>query len=1240
METENTGNANTPQSEDTAAKRPVGRSIGRRILKFLLWIVGIWIALLLLIQVILSPAVLTRIVNKVAAGYVDGDVSFGKAKVSVFRNFPRVTLSLEDVCVTYPAERFDSLEKASVQGMMMYSGTGESSDTLASFSRLSASISLSALAVGDIKLTSIILDHPRVFGHVYGNGQANWDIFGTGGNDTPAQETESVQTSSPAETTGSSEGPDIIIGKVQLNGRPHIVYTDSRDTLFTMISLKSLDFTGKLNINKLHKAKVDLSMDSLFVAGRSRKDTIGVGLDVLHIHDHGDHMMMHAKAKTFMGTRAFGRMMVPIDISGVVSLPEDSVITVSIRNLDANVAALPISGNADLRFLDDRTGITADLAVTRCNIQDIFTDYLVRFIPDLEKVDTDAEITLNAKADGCFNPADGTMPHITAELLIPSSHVTYSELPERLNLALEAHAEMDSTGALSGNIDKIAIKTAGLRLNASGKGNDLLGNDPLLYMDVYLDASLDTLRNILPPDTGITASGKLGVDISGSARISHLDIYNFSKADLHGELIGNNIMVSSPADSLDINISDIGVTIGPKTKTSAIDPSQTFRLLAITGKIKSADAKVGDSFSFNCEDLSITAMNSTEQMKPDASKIGHLGGTITASLLHLEDSQGMEIKMDNTWNSFQMVPKQNQPQIPVLSVNSVNKRITYIDPVNRAILTDSEIRAQATMNTVERRIRRQAFRDSLAKEYPYIPKDSLFAHMQKQRARRQVPEWMKEEEFKKNDIDIKLDETIAKYFREWDINAKAKVRTGIVMTPYFPLRNIIRGFECNLTNNEVRIDSLKLMSGESSSEIGINGNVSGLRRALQGRGTIKADLKLYSDRVDADELLAAAEAGSRFEPDTTAPKKEISNAEFLQQVKSDTVSTVKSESDLIVLPSNINARLTIRTHNLNYEDLEIDSFAADIMVKERCAQITNASILSNMGDIHLNGFYSTRTMEDLKTGFSLDLVDITTDRVIAMIPEAEKLLPMITSLKGQFNCEIAATADLDPQMHIKTESINGIVRLEGDDLSVTDDKLFEELAKKLFFKNKSEGHIESLSIEGMIKDNSIEIFPFVLKVDRYTLAASGIQNIDMSFKHHVSVLRSPLLIRVGVDLSGPDYDDLKFKIGRAKYKNVRVIPDFSQVIDEAKQELVDAIFSIYENGVEPTLTGNMINNFIQEHKTNIGYINAAEIEIEELSEEEQQKMEEVEESQNTIQSAMEASVKAVEEILKNNNKTQ
>ena len=125
------------------------------------------------------------------------------------------------------------------------------------------------------------------------------------------------------------------------------------------------------------------------------------------------------------------------------------------------------------------------------------------------------------------------------------------------------------------------------------------------------------------------------------------------------------------------------------------------------------------------------------------------------------------------------------------------------------------------------------------------------------------------------------------------------------------------------------------------------------------------------------------------------------------------------------------------------------------------------------------------------------------------------------------------------------------------------------------------------------------MFPFVLEIDRYTLALSGMQNLDMSFKYHISMIKSPMLFRFGVDLYGPDFDNMKFKVGKAKYKNVNV-PAFSSEIDEVKINLAESIRRIFEKGVANAMAEHKEQDAIREYKKEIGYVEAIDMELEAL----------------------------------------
>ena len=100
-----------------------------------------------------------------------------------------------------------------------------------------------------------------------------------------------------------------------------------------------------------------------------------------------------------------------------------------------------------------------------------------------------------------------------------------------------------------------------------------------------------------------------------------------------------------------------------------------------------------------------------------------------------------------------------------------------------------------------------------------------------------------------------------------------------------------------------------------------------------------------------------------------------------------------------------------------------------------------------------------------------------------------------------------------------------------------------------------------------------------------------------------------MVFKIGVDLYGPDFGNMKFKIGKPKYKNTKV-PVFSGVIDQTRINLAESIRGIFEKGVEAAIKENESLEAIAEHKKSIGYVNAVDQQLEELSDDEKRQIEE------------------------------
>lgn len=1185
------------ETPEIIQNEPRKKGIFRKILGTLLWIVGIFVVLVLTLQVVFTSSMLTNIVNRYADEYVDGDVNFGEVDVNMFRRFPNISLRIDDVSVTYPADRFDHLEAAGAQGELLYQGTGEIADTLVSFERFSASVNLMALLSGKINIMHVRFTKPRVFAHSYDDENSNWNMF------------RFATTEEEEDTTGMSLLPRMTIGRISLAGKPHVVYTDSQDTLFAMVDIGRAAFDGRLSTRQTARREIGLTLDSIMVAGRLASDTLAFRLQQMYIHEHEDHMDVGVAANAMFMTRNYGRLNLPLTVEGTVGLPKDSITTVQVTNMLATLAGVPIELDANIGFGTDKTYIEAMAEIPQWEVSLVLQEYVSHFIPEVQMFKTDATVSLLAACFGYYDHRTGKLPSFSAALSVPESYLKYEGLDTDMKFTLEANLANDEEDRIMVDLTKATVMADGLEASVSGSTPDILNEDPFFKVNADIAATLDSLVRFFPEDLGIHATGDLTAKVEGSTKLSQLDVYNFSYSDLSGTVHGNNIVFSSPKDTINAYIDGIDISLGPEVMTSRVDTTQSFRMLALAAKVDTTDISYKESMSLRGRSLALSAKNSADAMsRTDSTRLGRLGGTFTAKNIIFRDAADMRVRVVETSNRFQMMPKRDNPEVPTISVSSSNRRISLSTSENRALLSDAEIKADAAINSVILKKQREARLDSLARVYPDTPRDSLMARARAERGTRTT---VVEDDFRDQDIDIRLDETMAKYFREWDLSGSISMSSGMVMTPYFPLRNRVQGLSASFNNDAIIIDSLRLTTG--SSEIAGSGSVKGLKRALGGRGgsrtgsraraaaPLDIDIALTSPGVDANELLAALSTGSAFNPDSlSAGSADMSDDEFLEEVLSDTAAVASSGSALLVIPSNINADVTLDASSIKYSDILIDNASARLSAKDRCVQIIDTKASTSFGNVSLDGFYATHSKKDIKAGFDFRFMDITAEEVIDLVPAMDTLIPMLKSFKGKLNCELAATAQLDTAMNILTPSINGVMRISGKDMTISDDKDFEKLANLLKFKDTHTGKVDAMIVEGVIKDNSLEVFPFVIQMDRYTMALSGVQNLDMSFKYHVSMIKSPLLFRFGVDFYGQDFDNLKFKLGKAKYKNANV-PAFSAEIDKTRLNLSSSIRNIFEKGVENAIAEHQNQDAITEHKKAIGYVEAVDMEMEELS---------------------------------------
>ena len=190
------------------------------------------------------------------------------------------------------------------------------------------------------------------------------------------------------------------------------------------------------------------------------------------------------------------------------------------------------------------------------------------------------------------------------------------------------------------------------------------------------------------------------------------------------------------------------------------------------------------------------------------------------------------------------------------------------------------------------------------------------------------------------------------------------------------------------------------------------------------------------------------------------------------------------------------------------------------------------------------------------------MIDVDIDELLTMIPNLEEMVPMLSSFKGAAQFHLAAETYLNSQYQPKMSTLRGAASLTGKDLVVLDGETFDQIAKLLRFKKKTENRIDSINAELTVYKNEIDVYPLCIQMDNYMVALGGRHNTNMTFDYDINVL-SPIYL--GVNVSG-SMDDLKIKLAKCKFaKDFR--PRWFDKTDTQSLELRQRIKSSMEKNV-------------------------------------------------------------------------
>jgi hypothetical protein len=781
---------------------------------------------------------------------------------------------------------------------------------------------------------------------------------------------------------------------------------------------------------------------------------------------------------------------------------EQSTISIGFVDFDLNGTAL--------RDTVDNVAVDLKFKLQASSLAGL-VDAIPKHILDVSEYDFSGSLDFSGNIKGYLG--ENQYPACIVSLQLKDGavldHVSKKTVVQKMEINCDAGIDLMNNSPSYVNVKNIYLQNPFIQLRLSGAFDNIFTN-PFVNIKINAGIDFDTLGHLLSFDSEPMAGGSIVADVEGKFFVDDIFTSNFGKVNLTGSIDVNNVKFNNPEAGIDLFAPLAKIRFGSNVSDS-IRGHSVASLLRANVNVDSLRLRWKDELSLRAGQLSASFRTSEPK---DTATIVEMSAYARLNNLQLATSDSIRMRATKISAFARLTPSGKDPSKPEwtarISLDSLRGRMP-----NFAGHIDSTVLSLNIHPREAQRTRQLTAEDSLRRK---ILLDSLIL------ANRNA-----------SVIEFRLAESEMKQlFSKWDVSGSFTSENIFMITPYFPLFTRLSKSSATFTSDKLSIKHTQFQAGDSN--MALDGDIEGIRRALLYNGQIKANISAKIDSMDCNEIIRALAAGSVYSSRTDEQQDSISNIVLGKSLQEP--ASTDSVFGLFVVPRNIDMELDMSMEKVKYSRLNILQANGKIIVRNRSIRVPDLKIKSDIGNVDLSMVYRAPTTKGAYTGIDIHTERVQLKELINSMPILDSLTPMIRSFEGQAECNIIVVTELDSLSNIIIPKTTASCYINGKNMVLLDGETFAMIAKKLYFKNKKRNVIDSISVDMMLADGIISVFPFVLSIDRYVAAIGGTQNLDMSFEYHISILKWPIpLIKIGLNLWG-NPDDIHYRIVSRKYENL------------------------------------------------------------------------------------------------------
>jgi hypothetical protein len=374
--------------------------------------------------------------------------------------------------------------------------------------------------------------------------------------------------------------------------------------------------------------------------------------------------------------------------------------------------------------------------------------------------------------------------------------------------------------------------------------------------------------------------------------------------------------------------------------------------------------------------------------------------------------------------------------------------------------------------------------------------------------------------------DIENDNSQTEVFLQWLVKGSVDLEEGVIKSSMLTHPMEIPAIKMNFDPSLIDIEKSRLVIDQSDFEL--VGKMVNFIPYFRGDSILRGVFNFTSTSVDILQLMSLTNGiGSEEEA---------------------TVTAEESYSGPYMVPRGIDFLLTTHIEHASFGVDTATQIIGQLRVNDGVLLLDDYTFTTSAARMQLSAMYKTPRKNHLFLGLNYHMLDVEIEELLKIIPDIDTLMPMLRSFRGKGEFHLAIESYLDSTYTIKKSTLRGASSIKGQNLVLMDGETFSEIAKTLRFSKRAENIVDSLSAEFTIFREEIDIYPFMMIMDKYKAVISGRHNFDLTFDYHISVVDSPLPFRLGIDITG-NMDNFKYK---------PTAPKFGELYRPASRRVVEA----------------------------------------------------------------------------------